>query len=259
MTRTTRRDLVKLGGGATALAALGAPVTGTAAAKTGRHRAHSLPVGYPMGPFVRDPGNPILRPGHAAVGVEVRLQPRGDRQGRPDPAALPRPGPGRRAPRSASRPRRDGVHFTRRNEPVMVATRALRAARRLRGPARRRVGGTYYMTYTGYDGTSARLVPRDVAQPRCTWTKHGPLFPDFADPRGRQAVEQVRRDPHNTPVDGRYFMYFGDKDIYYAYVQRPHPLDARARSTSPSCARRPGTYTQELLEPGPPPLITENG
>ena len=48
-------------------------------------------------------------------------------------------------------------------------------------------------------------------------------------------MEQVRRDPHDavflllTPIDVRYIMYFGDKDIYYALVDRPHPLDPRAR------------------------------
>ena len=59
MTRTTRRDLVKLGGGAAALAALGGPSTASARPS----RRSSLPVGYPLGPFVRDPRNPILRPG----------------------------------------------------------------------------------------------------------------------------------------------------------------------------------------------------
>jgi hypothetical protein len=63
MTRTTRRDLVKLGGGAAALAALSRGATAPrASAATAAAAPSGLPVGYPLGPFVRDPANPILRP-----------------------------------------------------------------------------------------------------------------------------------------------------------------------------------------------------
>ena len=53
-------------------------------------------------------------------------------------------------------------------------------------------------------------------------------------------------------------MYFGDKDIYYATSPdlihwTPGPVD------DPVMRPQPGTYTEELLEPGPPPLITDNG
>ena len=53
-------------------------------------------------------------------------------------------------------------------------------------------------------------------------------------------------------------MYFGDKDIYFAWSTdlihwTPGPVD------DPVMRPQPGTYTAELLEPGPPPLITENG
>ena len=61
MTSTTRRSLFKLTGGAAAAAALaGGPAASAASAS---HRRWRLPVGYPLGPFVRDPRNPILRPG----------------------------------------------------------------------------------------------------------------------------------------------------------------------------------------------------
>ena len=53
-------------------------------------------------------------------------------------------------------------------------------------------------------------------------------------------------------------MYFGDKDIYYATSSdlihwTPGPVD------DPVMRPQPGTYSEELLEPGPPPLITDNG
>jgi beta-1,2-mannosidase len=70
------------------------------------------------------------------------------------------------------------------------------------------VGGTYYMTYTGYDGVSARLclaTSRDLLR----WRKHGPLFPDFqtrtvGKPWSNSGAILTR------PLKGLYYMYFGD-------------------------------------------------
>jgi beta-1,2-mannosidase len=255
MTRTTRRDLVKLGGGATALAALGAPVTGTAGAKSARHHAHSLPVGYPMGPFVRNPGNPILRPGTqpweskfvfnpAAIVKDGLIQLLYRAQG-PD---------GRSSIGLATSS--DGVRFRRRRDPVLIATEPYELPGGCEDPRVVRVRGTYYMTYTGYDGTSARLCLA-TSRNLLTWKKHGPLFPDF---QTRDVGKPWSKSGAilTTPIDGRYVMYFGDKDIYYAWSSdlihwTPGPVD------QPVMRPQPGTYTEELLEPGPPPLITENG
>ena len=83
-----------------------------------------------------------------------------------------------------------------------------------------------------------------------------PAPPDFVYPRRRQAVEQVRRDPHQAP-NGKYYMYFGDKDIYCALDDLIHWTPGP--STSLSCPPTPRTSSDELLKPGPPPLITDNG
>ncbi len=122
-------------------------------------------------------------------------------------------------------------------------------------------GATYYMTYTGYDGTSARLclaASRDLVH----WTKHGPLFPDFhtrdvGTPWSKSAA--ILTTTVTDPATGRrrYIMDFGDKDIYCAWSDdllhwTPGPVD------HPVIRPEPGTYSAELLEPGPPPPITNN-
>ena len=251
MARTTRRDLIKLGGGAAAVAALaGGAAPRASAAPSG------LPVGYPLGPFVRDPGNPILRPSNrnwesrfvfnpAAVVKDGLIQLLYRAQG-PD---------GRSSIGLATSS--DGVHFARRNKPVMEATQPFELPGGCEDPRVIEVGGTYYMTYTGYDGTSARL---GLATSRglLSWTKHGPLFPNFRT-RGVDKPWSKSGAILTKPVpDGRYIMYFGDKDIYYAWSRdlihwTPGSVD------DPVMRPQPGTYTEELLEPGPPPLITENG
>jgi beta-1,2-mannosidase len=254
MTRTTRRDLVKLGGGAAAAAAL-AGSTAAPARASGRHATRRLPVGYPLGPFTRDSRNPILRPGTqpweskfvfnpAAVVKDGRVHLLYRAQG-PD---------GRSSIGLATSS--DGVHFTRRPEPVLVATEPFELPGGCEDPRVVLVGGTYYMTYTGYDGTSARLC---LATSRnfVSWTKHGALFPDFVTrgvdkPWSKSGAILTRR------IGGKYYMYFGDKDIYFATSSdlihwTPGPVG------QPVMRPQPGTYTEELLEPGPPPLITENG
>ena len=40
------------------------------------------------------------------------------------------------------------------------------------------IDGTYYLTYSGYDGTRA-LLCLATSTDLLSWTKHGPLFPDF--------------------------------------------------------------------------------
>jgi predicted GH43/DUF377 family glycosyl hydrolase len=258
MTRTTRRDLVKLGGGAAALTALtgGAATPRTAAAAGRSSRRSRLPVGYPLGPFVRDRANPILRPGTqpweskfvfnpAAVVKDGLVQLLYRAQG-PD---------GRSSIGLATSS--DGVHFRRRSEPVLVATEPFELPGGCEDPRVVQVRGTYYMTYTGYDGTSARLAlatSRDLVH----WTKHGALFPDFQT-RGVEGKPWSKSGAIlTTPLNGCYIMYFGDKDIYYAWSTdlihwTPGPVD------QPVMRPQPETYSAQLLEPGPPPLITENG
>ena len=61
------------------------------------------------------------------------------------------------------------------------------------------IDGTYYLTYTGWDRTSAQLCLA-TSTDLFTWTKHGPLFPDFntflPPGNGRTGtVEQGRSHP----------------------------------------------------------------
>ena len=253
MTRTTRRDLVKLGGGAAAAAALTGGVAPARAA--GGRRPSGLPVGYPLGPFTRDRANPILKPGTQPFESRFVF----------NPAALVKDGlvhllyraqgpDGRSSIGLATS--RDGVRFTRRSEPVMIATEPYELPGGCEDPRVVLVGGTYYMTYTGYDGTSARLCLA-TSRNLLRWTKHGPMFPDFVT-RGVDKAWSKSGAILTRKLKGKYFMYFGDKDIYWATSTdlihwTPGSVD------DPVMRPQPGTYTEELLEPGPPPLITENG
>jgi predicted GH43/DUF377 family glycosyl hydrolase len=260
MSSTTRRGLLARGGGAVAAGALGAAVRPAAAAAGGRP-SRTLPVAYPLGPFVRDRANPILRPGTQPWESKFVF----------NPAAVVKDGLVQLLYRAQGPDLRsaiglatssDGVHFRRRSEPVLVASEPYELPGGCEDPRVVRVGGTYYMTYTGYDGTSARLclaTSRDLVR----WTKHGPLFPDFetrdvGKPWSKSGAILTTKVTDPATKRRRYVMYFGDKDIYYAWSDdlvhwTPGPVD------QPVMRPEPGTYSAELLEAGPPPLITANG
>jgi hypothetical protein len=117
--------------------------TGSARAAAAASRAASggarrgLPVGYPLGPFVRDSANPILRPSSRPWESRFVF----------NPAAIVKDGlvhllyraqgpDGRSSIGLATSS--DGVHFDRRSEPVMEASEpsSCRAAARIRGSSK---------------------------------------------------------------------------------------------------------------------------
>ena len=152
---------------------------------------------------------------------------------------------------------RDGVRFTRRREPVLVATEPYELPGGCEDPRVVLIRGTYYMTYTGYDGTSARLCLATSARPPPAGPSTGRCSPTSSPARSTsRGASPARSSPSGSTAST--YMYFGDKDIYWATSTdlihwTPGPVD------DPVMRPQPGTYTEELLEPGPPPLITENG
>jgi predicted GH43/DUF377 family glycosyl hydrolase len=266
MIAPTRRDLLKLGGGALAAAAVtrgSAPPTAAAApaARTAAAAGSALPVGYPLGPFTRDPANPILRPGNRPWESQFVF----------NPAAIVKDGLVHLLYRAQGKDLQssiglaissDGVHFDRLTKPVLVATEPYELPGGCEDPRVVQVGPTYYMTYTGYDGSSARLCLATSPDLR-TWTKYGPLFPGFqtrgvGKPWSKSGAILTTKVTDAATGRKRYVMYFGDKDIYFAWSDdllhwTPGPVD------QPVMRPQPGTYSAELLEPGPPPLITANG
>ena len=237
MSITTRRDLFKLGGGA---AAALAGATAAPASAAPRRRGADLPVGYPLGPFVRDRANPILRPTNRPWESRFVF----------NPAAIVKDGRVHLLYRAQGQDGRssiglgissDGVRFRRLEQPVMEASEPYELPGGCEDPRVVKVRRTYYMTYTGYDGVSARLclaTSRDLL----TWTKHGPLFPDF-ETRTVGKPWSKSGAILTTPLDGRYYMYFGDVDIYYATSRdlihwTPGPVD------DPVMRPEPGTYTR---------------
>ena len=92
------------------------------------------------------------------------------------------------------------------------------------------IDGTYYMTYTGWDRKSGPSSAWPRPRTCYTWTKHGPMFPDFNTflPQGNgqdAPVEQGRRDP--AGADRRPLPHVLRRGVdLLRVVRRPDPLGA---------------------------------
>jgi beta-1,2-mannosidase len=204
------------------------------------------------GPFVRHTANPILGPtGHGweakdvfnpaawTDGETVFLIYRAeDRKGLPGREFTSRLGLAHSA---------DGVRFTRHPAPVMEATEPYERPGGCEDPRLAQIDGRFYLTYTAYDGRTARLCMA-VGDRLEQWEKWGPLFPERGWTKSGALLDR--------PIGGRYWMYFGDTNIWAA-----HSTDLRRWEVieEPVLRPRPGTFDARLVEPGPPPRVMPAG
>ncbi len=180
----------------------------------------------------------------------------------------------------------DGLHFTKRQTPVLYPDNdAFKKWEWEGGCEDPRVvedaAGTYYMTYTAYDGTTARLfiaTSRDLIR----WTKHGSVFNkaeggkyiNYWSKSGSIICTQKGDKLVATKIKGKYWMYWGESNIYMATSDNlidwtPIKENDPAKKSFDSLRNyeafkilfspRTGKFDSELVEPGPPAMITKAG
>ncbi|WP_223648646.1 glycoside hydrolase family 130 protein [Hymenobacter psoromatis] len=184
----------------------------------------------------------------------------------------------------------DGLHFVRQLQPVLYPDND--AQKKYEWP-----GGTedprvvegddhrYYMTYTAYDGTLARLhvaTSPDLVH----WTKYGNAFAQayggkYLDKWSKSGSIVSRYEDDGrivaAKINGKYWMYWGDAQIWLATSddlihwtpvemaageKPPVPLRAQAL-TMPDLKimlpTRAGKFDSDLVESGPPAMLTDQG
>lgn len=125
--------------------------------------------------------------------------------------------------------------------------------------------GRYIMTYTSYDGETARLCVAGSRDLR-NWEKHGLAFGEgeYRDLWSKSGSIVSRRQGNRLVaerIDGKYWMYWGDKNIHLATsddLLNWTPLTA-GDSLMVVMPFRPGYFDSDLVEPGPPALLTDQG
>ncbi len=170
----------------------------------------------------------------------------------------------------------DGIHFTRRSDPVFYPAPDDQKAREWPGGVEdprivESDDGTYVLTYTQWNrktysvgiATSGDLVH---------WTKHGPAF--FTAAGGKYAHLQYKSagivthlDPGKNRliaarIEGKYWMYWGEGAIHIATSDDlVHWTPVEDGNGAPIELLRPraGHFDSTFPETGPPPVLTEKG
>src|SRR5690606_32743424 len=108
-----------------------------------------------------------------------------------------------------------------------------------------------------------------------SWTKHGPAFAKadggrFLDlwSKSGAIVCEMRGDAFiATKLGDRYWMYWGDTDLFLASSDNLTdwtPLERQGTEGQPAVLAaaltpRRGRFDSALVEPGPPPFLTQDG
>jgi beta-1,2-mannosidase len=152
--------------------------------------------------------------------------------------------------------------------------------------------GTYILTYTAFNGRLARLCVA-TSKDLMKWEKHGLAFSKAKNGKysgmwsksGAIVSKRVGDRIVATKIDGKYWMYWGETDIYLATSDNlidwepvlkeektgkvftaylgngryEEQFDAPKRYLKTAVETRSGRFDSQLVEPGPPALLTPDG
>jgi len=140
--------------------------------------------------------------------------------------------------------------------------------------------GTYFMTYTAYDGDKARLLVAS-SKDLYHWTKYGPVFKTYQKGKfvnswsksGSIVCKYENGKAIAVKLDGKFLMFWGDTDIFCATSEdliqwnplvyaddQPGYTDDRPESQLVKVfSPRKRKFDSDLIEPGPPAMVTDNG
>lgn len=141
----------------------------------------------------------------------------------------------------------DGIHFDRQEDPLIEPTEPWELPGGMEDPRLVKIDSLFYLTYTAYDGETARLALATSPDLK-SWKKHGLVFPDSGWTKSGAIL------PHM--VNGKYWMYFGDTNIWAAHSE---DLIHWTAIEEPVLKPREGYFDSRLVEPGPQPLMTNQG
>jgi predicted GH43/DUF377 family glycosyl hydrolase len=158
----------------------------------------------------------------------------------------------------------DGVHFVIHPEPVLSPDAPYEQGGGLEDPRVIKIGRTYYLTYTGYDLHTAQLclaTSTDLVH----WDRKGVILPAY---RGKWNTQWTKSGAIvDKKIQNKWWMYYlgtrtdsdGKPRDYMGVAwsdDLSHWTDATDR---PVLDRRPEAFDSRVMEPGPPPFVTNRG
>jgi predicted GH43/DUF377 family glycosyl hydrolase len=167
----------------------------------------------------------------------------------------------------------DGVHFVRRPEPVMVAEAPYETGGGVEDPRLVKIGDTFYLTYTGYNNQGGSGVhatgPIHGDAQLCLatstdlihWKRQGVIMPAY---KGKWNVGWTKSGaiiPER--INGKYWMYYlADTDHQLTQMSIAYSTDLLHWTDvldHPVLASRPKMFDSQVVEPGPAPIMSDDG
>lgn len=183
----------------------------------------------------------------------------------------------------------DGIHFTRYATPVLYPENDAYKKWEWQGGCEdprlvQDSAGLYYMTYTAYDGTTARLLIA-TSKDLIHWTKYGSVFAkayngkyvDKWSKSGSIVSTYQNGKIIAAKINGKYWMYWGDLFIWAATSDNLidwTPVEMGANEKPPIALKgvaekvpqlqievptRDDKFDNDLVESGPPAMLTDKG
>ena len=154
----------------------------------------------------------------------------------------------------------DVIHFARRNEPVLSPEAWYEEDGGVEDPRLVKIGGIYYLTYTGYNKKDAQLClakSKDLVH----WQRLGVILPAYKGNwnKGWTKSGAILAEK----IHAEYWMYWlgtaGDKTDQMGLSRSKDLVHWTEVTKTPILPRRPGKFDSRVVEPGPPPILTEKG
>jgi len=154
----------------------------------------------------------------------------------------------------------DGIHFVRDPEPALVPEAPYELQGGVEDPRLVKIGTTFYLTYTAYDGKDAQLALATSGDLR-RWERRGVIMPAN---KGRWNVKWTKAGAIlPEKVGGRYWMYYmadaASAPDQMGIAWSDDLLTWTEALDAPVLGRRPGMFDSRVVEPGPPPMMTPEG
>jgi predicted GH43/DUF377 family glycosyl hydrolase len=166
----------------------------------------------------------------------------------------------------------DGLHFTKEPSPVLYPDSDNMQQYEWKGGVEdprivEGEDGTYILTYTSYDGRTARLCLASSKDLK-TWTKHGLVLGEgkYKNTWSKSGAIVSRLEGGRIvaiKIRDKYWMYFGDTDLFMAtsddLIHWEVVENDESRKMISVLQPRPGYFDSRLVEPGPYALLREQG
>jgi predicted GH43/DUF377 family glycosyl hydrolase len=154
----------------------------------------------------------------------------------------------------------DGIHFARRADPVLSPETPYEKDGGVEDPRLQVFKGTWYLTYTGYNKKDAQLCLA-TSLDFIHWERKGVILPAYKGNWNKGWTKSGAIVPEK--IDGKYWMYWlgtaADKTDQMGLSYSSDLIHWTEATQTPVLPRRSEKFDSRVVEPGPPPILTDKG